>query len=124
MAYIFFEFLYHLMSLDLGWILQFVYDNLFWVFALMAVSFFILEGKRTLSYFFILVFVVWITFDFPILIGWTFYIAPILGLLYVIRLAVITIAEHDVVLQQYLRVLWVALWWIILIWVNAVFKIV
>ena len=69
----FVEFLYHLLLLDIAWILGFFLDNLVWAFALAAISYTLFGGKQFFYGLAVLTLVLWIDASFETLTGWTIF---------------------------------------------------
>lgn len=76
---VFWEFVQALVSLDIVWLIDLVFGNLFFVFAFAAVALIIYE-KNVIFYFFVVTGLIWITGDFSTMFGWTAGFVPVLFL--------------------------------------------
>jgi hypothetical protein len=87
------EFLRHLIELDFGWIVQFILNNLLWLFLFAALSHFLFEGKKFIRGIIVFSVVVWTWLDFTAFIGWEIYVAGYLCLYYVLDLVFLKLTE-------------------------------
>lgn len=87
------NFLTHLLSFDVAWIVSFVLSNLHYLFAMVALMYYIVGEKRFLTAFIFFTIGAWIIVDFETITGWVYYVAGFLALLYVSRMAVSIYAE-------------------------------
>ncbi len=102
----FFEFLSHLVALDIPWLISLVMNNLFWVFAFIALMYFFTEGKKTLLGFLVITFVMWIWVDWETVSGMALFVGSFLALYYISKIALLAIAENSPSLQK--KLFWVS----------------
>lgn len=74
------EFAYHLFSLDVAWIFDFVLGQLFWVFVFAAVVVLTFEPKKQFWGFIFFIFFMWALVDVNAYMGWI--VGPSFGSLY------------------------------------------
>ena len=96
----FFIFLQNLMSFNIAWIIGFILNNLFWLFALGALSHF-LFGKHALKGFFFLTLALWLWDDFETLAGIGFKGAQVLALYYVSKIGLLAVVENSELLKKH-----------------------
>lgn len=101
----FVEFMYHLLSLDLNWIIQFILLNLHWLFAFAAVMYFFTDGKKVISGIIVVVFVLWAMMDGARLMGWVFITGMFLLIFYVVKFFILKVAEETPQLQK--KLIWI-----------------
>ena len=102
----FFNFIQHLMTFDLGWFISLLTNNLFLLFGLMAAGYYLSEGKKMLFTFGLLVFAIWIEMDFLGYTGWVLYGSlAYLSLLYITRMALLTFTESVPKLSKHLPII-------------------
>lgn len=94
------SFLSHLLALDIVWLVALVMNNLFLLFAFMAIMHFFMEGKRVLLGFGALIFAVWTFDDFATLGGALLFTSGFLLFFYLTKLAVIGAAENSVAMKK------------------------
>jgi len=90
-----FEFLIHLFSFDLVWIFNLLYDNLVITFGMFMIGFWYSNGtwKNAFFMFLIAVFNIWAIAAFASSIGWLYLVAGFLMMHYIIRVAVLQVAN-------------------------------
>lgn len=101
----FVEFMYHLLSFDLVWIIQFVLLNLHWLFAFAAVSYFFSDGKKILSGVIVIVFALWAMESGAKIMGWVFITGTFLLLFYVVKFFILKFAEETPAMQN--KLIWI-----------------
>ncbi len=112
-----FEILGALANLDVGFLVDFATANIFWVFAFYCIGFFFSDKKAPLITGLIGLFVVLGTMDvFNKLIGFSIYTAYGLGLIYLGRLAVLTVLENSKY-RNYLPLAYVIVFFTVVGWV-------
>jgi len=99
----FFIFVGNLLSLNFGWIINFLLHNLFWIFAL-AMLCSILFGEKALQGFFVMTPALWLWGDFEALSGVGFYGAKVLVLYYVSKIGILTIVENTPSLKKHILI--------------------
>jgi len=98
----FLEFLSHVLSLDIAWIINFIFSNFFWIFIFASLIYFFVGKKKFLLGFFVLIFNLWVLSDFAVIAGWVFLVGGFLALHYIGKLAIITVADESPGLKKYL----------------------
>ena len=88
------QFLQHLLSLGIAWLLNLVLANLFWVFAFFATAYLVLEGKRTLYGFVALCGLIFVAIDFEAGSGLVIFGAGFLAFNYVTKIALLAFVEN------------------------------
>ena len=101
----FYEALVHLGALDLGWFINLVIGNLFWLFAFYAIMFYFMGGKRTLYFTILFALIMWAFSDLEVLAGLFWTSAAFLLLYYVTKLAVVAFIESTPKLNKYLVII-------------------
>ena len=114
------EFTYHLLQLDLAWIIEFILNNLGWGFAFIALAFIFYEGKKVASRFGILMLVPWFTMDMTNVSGIVAYVAAFLSLYYIGEISLMKFAEDDPKFKD--KLIWVEEGWFfaVLIFFNFI----
>ena len=100
---IIYEFGSHLIALDLPWLITFVANNLWWLFALFAFTHFLTQGKplkQNIRWFGIAVFYLWAVYDFQNITGWIIASSGFLAIHYIARLTVVFFSETIPQLQR------------------------
>jgi len=90
---IFIEAVLNLATLNIGWFIDLIFGNLFWVFAFAALAAFFYSGKNWLLASIMLVLWIWLSVDTPAIWGLTVLVAGFLAFNYVSRVAVLTFAS-------------------------------
>ena len=99
------EFLTHLLSLDINWIVTFLLGNLLAIFLLFAVIFIFLEGKKPVYAFLVLAFLIMVWQDFEHYTGAVVFAGSLLAIYYITKLVVLTFAETTPWLKDKLIIL-------------------
>lgn len=115
----FVEFLSHVVSLDLVWVMQFILGNLHWLFAFFAISLIFFNGKKIKRRFIILVLVPWIWFDLTHAMGLVFLTGIFLVMYYVGEIALMKFAEDSPQLEN--KLVWVEEGWFLSVLIAANF---
>jgi hypothetical protein len=100
----FVEFLSHLLTLDLQWMLSIFLQNLHYFFALSALGFFF-YSKKGLLFLPIGILIAlwgWVYIDFETLTGWVIFGGVILMLVYISKFAMLVFAEDVPQLRRWL----------------------
>lgn len=85
----------HFFSLDFGWLLQFVLDNLLWLFLFAASAVFFFEKKNWVLAIVFVGFWVFISSEFAAIVGWQLLSADFLAVNMIALVAVLTFAQYD-----------------------------
>ena len=99
---VFFQAVQAIMNLDLAFFIDIAMNNLLWVFMFYAMIHFFMEGKKTVFWFVIWAFLLWAICDWETLTGFVFQSAPLLGLFYLSKFALLGVAEDIPSLKKYL----------------------
>jgi len=102
------EFLAHLVSFDLVWIVSFILGNLHWFFLLFAPAFIFYNEKRVIMPFLLVVFLSWAMVDFTLVSGWVFAVPAFLSIFYISRMTLIVFCSDMDRLKNILPVVFVA----------------
>ncbi|MEK6957611.1 MAG: hypothetical protein AABW99_01355 [archaeon] len=92
---VFVEAVQALFSLDLGFFIDIVMNNLLWVFLLYALVHYFFDGKHILHYFLLLSLMMWAWADLEKITGLAWTAASFLLIYYITKLAVIAWAENS-----------------------------
>ncbi len=91
----FLEALTHALTLDLFWFIDLIMNNLFWLFSLLAVMYFLTDGKKAVLGFVIIIFDLWIIRDFELISGAVIFSGGFLAIYYISKLAFLTVIENS-----------------------------
>ena len=91
----FLEALTHVLTLDLFWFIDLIMNNLFWVFAFIAVMYFFTDGKRTILGVILIIFDMWLFVDLEIVASAVIFSGGFLTVYYISKLAFLTIVENS-----------------------------
>ena len=97
---IFIEFIVHLLQFDIAWIIGVFLSNLFWVFGLSALVYFIFGEKQFWQGFILMVLDIWLFDIFGAVSGISIFSAKTLTLYYITKIAVLAIAENSPALKD------------------------
>lgn len=89
------EILYHFLTLDLAWIIDFLLANALWVFVFAAAAFFYFEKKNWVWTTVFVSFMSLVYVEFANVVGWTVLSKEFWGLNMVVTMAVLMFAETD-----------------------------
>jgi len=91
----FFDFLNHLINLDLGWFIWLFTANIFWLFAFGVLCFFFWEGhiKKTILAVVLISIVAWTWVDFELMSGWVLFVGGFLSVYYITKLVLLVFVE-------------------------------
>lgn len=87
------DFMSHLVSLDLAWIIQLILDNLLWLFLLYATLYVVNDGKKTILGTILLFFIIWAWMDFERAGEAIVFAGSFLGIYYITKIAFIGFFE-------------------------------
>ncbi|MCH7902415.1 hypothetical protein IIC68_01540 [archaeon] len=96
----FVEFFGNLFALNFGWILGFILDNLFWLFALSAVTYIIFGEKKFWIGLVVFIPALWLWGAWESISGVALFGAKTLSLYYVSKIAVLAFAESSQFLKD------------------------
>ncbi len=117
----FWEFVVHLLSFDIGWIVNFIMHNLLWVFFFTTAIYFLQNGKKVLLGVLTFIPIVWISSDLKIFYNLSIYTAVGLLLLYLFRLSIFIVLQHSKGGHKYFKLAWFLSWFVILYVYNVFF---
>ena len=101
----FFHALQALFALDLGFFIDVIMQNLFWLFAFYVMVYFFFEGKNTVYWFVLWNFLLWAILDWEVLTGFVFTAGLFLMLYYLSKLAFLKFSESIPQLKDHLVLL-------------------
>ena len=101
----FFEFVGNLLSLNFGWVVNFLLSNLFWLFAHSLLVHILFGGKMFFRALIFLTFALWLWNDFGELSGVGFVGAQIISVYYISKIAILTFVENTPSLKNHLLVI-------------------
>ena len=101
------EFLARLVEFDLVWIVELVFGNLHWLFALFATIFIFYDGKKPILPFVLLMGVLWAALDLSTVTGWVWAVPMFLAIHYMSRIAIVIFASEIEGLKNKLPVVFV-----------------
>jgi hypothetical protein len=90
---IFIEFMARLFTFDIGWLLEFVFSNLFWLFAFALLVHILFNGKHMLLGIVLIAFDIWLWDVWGSISGLSFFGATTLVIYYISKIAVLKLAE-------------------------------
>ena len=90
---IFIEFIARLFTLDIGWLLEFAFSNLFWLFAFALLIHILFNGKHMLLGIALIAFDIWLWDVWGTISGLSFFGATTLAIYYLSKIAVLKLAE-------------------------------
>lgn len=92
----FVEILYHALILDLGWFVQLLLGNLFWVFGLIAIGYYFFGGsiKNVLTATVLLSLSIFVWIDFGTAIGIPLFVGSFLLINYMVKLSSLSVAAN------------------------------
>ena len=96
------EFLVHLFTLDIVWIVNLVLTNLHFLFVFFAISYFFFDGKNHILAMLLLILDVWLVADMEKVTGLVVFAGGFLTFLYITKLAIVVFAEDSKTLQKYI----------------------
>jgi len=96
------EALFALLSGNFAWFSYIAINNLFWVFAFLALSFFFWEGKKIAKMFVVIVYLSWVFMTWPVFVGWPLFVGGFLALYYMGEIGTLLFAESDPKLRKHL----------------------
>lgn len=99
------EFLYHLMALDIAWILELIINNLQFLFIFIAIIFVFANGQKLIAGTITLILMLWILNDVGNIFQWATFVGGFLSIHYMVKIAVLAFAEDDPKLSS--RLIWV-----------------
>ncbi|MBI4053551.1 MAG: hypothetical protein HY394_05965 [Candidatus Diapherotrites archaeon] len=102
---VFLEILWHLLSFDLGWLFVFMMNNLLWVFAFLALAFFVAGGKNFVYAGLLIFLSIALVDSFAFLSGWVFLVGGFLLLNYMAKISFLNFVESNAEMSGSL-VLW------------------
>jgi hypothetical protein len=91
----FYESLAHLAQLDAGWFLSLFLNNLFWVFAFIALMHFFTDGKKAILGAVLIIFDLMIFVDFEFVAGAVIFSGVFMAIYYISKLAFLTFIENS-----------------------------
>ena len=91
----------HLVAIDIDWFISVLMGNLHFVFVLIAAQIMFFEGKHTLRGFFWIVIILWALADLEPIANLTVFVGGFLTLMYLTKLAVLTISEDSNLFKKY-----------------------
>ena len=103
----FFEFAYHVMSLDLAWLASLIMGNLHWLFAFAACCAFFFgdKWKKIAVGTFLLSVVAWTWVDFGAISGWVLFVGGFLSIYYITKIVVLAFAENVPSMNKHLVII-------------------
>ena len=114
------EFLIHLVTLDFPWVISFIMNNLFFVFAFAIVSYGFFGKGKIIKGALVLTLAIWSALDFTTLTGWTVVAGGFLGLMYLTRLLVASLVINFQSLRKYFVVIISLQFTVVWIYYNVV----
>jgi len=114
----FLEFLGHLLSLDLVWVIQLIFLNLHWAFLFILIVFIFYEKENKLLYFILLVLCMWASIEFTAQIGFVWATTLFLAAFIITRMFVIIFAASYPSLEKKLPLVFTVHFWALLIVMN------
>lgn len=115
----FWEFFSHLVSFDFIWILEFILNNIFWLFGFMAVAYYLSNGKNTILGFIVASLLIMLSLQFLDIFQLLIYTGGGLALLYLARLAILLALEKTPEGSKYIPLGWIISWFAVLFLYNA-----
>lgn len=91
----------HLVVLDLGWFISIIMGSFHYIFALVATIYIFFDGKHILKGFFWITIILWALADLGPIANLAVFVGGFLALLYLTKLALLTITEDSSVFQKY-----------------------
>lgn len=88
-----FNFIQHLLSVDVGWFMALIMNNLLWLFIFYAVMYVFMGGKKVLYGFVVFCLTLWVWQDFQNASGVAIFGAAFLSLWYITKLALLAVVE-------------------------------
>ncbi len=116
---VFFEVVRAVLSLDLGWLLEFVELNIFGLFIAAAAGYYFTGGKKAFLFFWLICFIIWANLDWAMMTGWVILGAGFLGLHYVTRVFAAVMAEEYPALRERMPLVLNTQFWIVFIGFNV-----
>ena len=107
MAAVFVDWLMHLFALDLGFFIDLVMNNLFWIFGFYAAGYLFTGGKHPIRNGIIYVLLAVVSMDMFGLVKFSIYTAGGLGLLYMLRVPLLLFLEKGKGTSKYIPLAWV-----------------
>ena len=98
---VFFEAVHALLSLDIGFFVDVVMNNLLWVFVFYVLIHIFFDGKKVLYWFLLFCVLMWAAFDWETLTGFSFTGASFLLIYYATKLSGFVLTETTPSLRKY-----------------------
>jgi len=109
----------HILALDVPYLVNMIFQNLWWIFILYAFAYFFYDKKHTLKYFILIIVSVWLFLDWVKMMGWVAFVGMYLVLVYIGRLSALTIAENSKSFSNRLPAIYLAVGFLVLIIFNV-----
>ncbi|MBU2100191.1 hypothetical protein KKG83_06875 [Candidatus Micrarchaeota archaeon] len=113
-----FEFIGHLLSLDLQWFVELAMNNLLWLFIFIAAAFVYNNMKWSAKHFFVGFFYLWLLIYFVPMLGWIYLVGGFLFLNYVSRIVVLTFFGNIPALKDSYPAIMVIQFFAVLVYYN------
>jgi len=98
------ETIYNAMSLNLGWFVELILGNLFFVFGFLAMMYYFFEGKKLIKTTIVITLVLYAVTDFEKVTGFVIIVPAFLAIHYIAKLAVLGFAETIPALKRWMMV--------------------
>jgi len=115
----FLEFATQLVSLNIEWIMGFIFGNLQWVFMIATLAYFMNGGKNLIPAFVFILAEIWVLMDFEVISQAILYFGTVLAAYYISKLALVGFVESTPSLQNKLLPIFLLQGWIVIVAFNV-----